>query len=45
MPLVGFEPMILAFQRAKTIQASDRAAIVIGKVTLGRINMYLQSIK
>jgi hypothetical protein len=30
MPWVGFEPTILAFERAKTIHALDRAAIVIG---------------
>jgi hypothetical protein len=30
MPQVGFEPKILVFQRAKTVHALDRAAIVIG---------------
>jgi hypothetical protein len=32
MPWVGFEPMILAFEWAKTVHASDRAATVIGNV-------------
>jgi hypothetical protein len=31
MPGVGFEPMIPAFKRAKTVHASDRAATVIGQ--------------
>jgi hypothetical protein len=30
MPSVGFEPMIPAFERAKTVHALDRAATVIG---------------
>jgi hypothetical protein len=30
MPWVGFEPMIPAFERAKTVHALDRAATVIG---------------
>jgi hypothetical protein len=30
MPLVGFEPTIPVFQRAKTVHALDRAATVIG---------------
>jgi hypothetical protein len=30
MPQVGFEPTIPAFERAKTVHASDRAATVIG---------------
>jgi hypothetical protein len=30
MPRVGFEPTIPAFERAKTVHASDRAATVIG---------------
>jgi hypothetical protein len=30
MPLVGFEPMIPVFERAKTFHALDRAATVIG---------------
>jgi hypothetical protein len=30
MPLVGFELTITAFERAKTVHASDRAATVIG---------------
>jgi hypothetical protein len=28
---VGFEPTIPAFERAKTVHALDRAAIVIGR--------------
>jgi hypothetical protein len=30
MPLVGFEPTIPVFGRAKTVHALDRAATVIG---------------
>jgi hypothetical protein len=30
MPCVGFEPTIPAFERAKTVHASDRATTVIG---------------
>jgi hypothetical protein len=30
MPRVGFEQTITAFERAKTVHALDRAAIVIG---------------
>jgi hypothetical protein len=30
MPLAGFGPTIAAFERAKTVQALDRAATVIG---------------
>jgi hypothetical protein len=30
MPRVRFEPMIPAFERAKTVEALDRAATVIG---------------
>jgi hypothetical protein len=30
MPWVGFEPTIPEFERAKTVHALDRAAIVIG---------------
>jgi hypothetical protein len=33
MPLVGFEPTISAFERAKTVHAFDRAATVIGQKT------------
>jgi hypothetical protein len=32
MPSVGFEPTIAAFDRAKTVQALDRAATVIGRM-------------
>jgi hypothetical protein len=31
MPWVGFEPMIPAFEQAKTAHALDRATTVIGK--------------
>jgi hypothetical protein len=31
MILVGFEPPIPVYERAKTVHALDRAAIVIGK--------------
>jgi hypothetical protein len=30
MPLVGFEPTIPLFERAKTVHALDRAVIVVG---------------
>jgi hypothetical protein len=30
MPLVGFEPTIPVFERAKTVYALDRAAPVVG---------------
>jgi hypothetical protein len=30
MPQVGLEPTILAFERAKTVHALERAATVIG---------------
>jgi hypothetical protein len=32
MPRVGFEPMIPAFERRKTVHALERAAIVIGQL-------------
>jgi hypothetical protein len=32
MPLVGFEPTIPVFERAKTVHALDRAATVIGSL-------------
>jgi hypothetical protein len=32
MPLVGFEPTIPAFERAKTVRALDRGATVIGTI-------------
>jgi hypothetical protein len=32
MPPVGFEPTISALERAKTVQALDRAATVIGSI-------------
>jgi hypothetical protein len=34
MPCVGFEPTILASERAKTVHALDRAATVIGHTLL-----------
>jgi hypothetical protein len=30
MPVVGFEPTIPVFERAKTVHSLDRAAAVIG---------------
>jgi hypothetical protein len=36
MPRVGFEPRIPAFERAKTVRASDLAATVIGTKPLYR---------
>jgi hypothetical protein len=30
MPRVGFEPMILVFERAKTVHALDRVTTMIG---------------
>jgi hypothetical protein len=36
MPRVGFEPAIPAFERVKTVQALDRAAIMIGSLLLLR---------
>jgi hypothetical protein len=34
MPQVGFETTIAAFERAKTVHALDRAATVIGGLTI-----------
>jgi hypothetical protein len=34
MPLVGFEPMIRASERAKTVHALDRSATVTGYISL-----------
>jgi hypothetical protein len=34
---MGFEPMIPAFERAKTVHALDRAATVIGEVKNGGV--------
>jgi hypothetical protein len=40
MPRVGSEPMIPAFERAKTVDALDRAVTVIGKFkNLGTLNV------
>jgi hypothetical protein len=36
MPRVGFEPTILAFERAKTFHALTRAGTVIGRRKYGR---------
>jgi hypothetical protein len=30
MPLLGFEPKILAFEQAKTVHALDRVATLLG---------------
>jgi hypothetical protein len=37
MPQVGFEPKIPVFERAKTVDALDRAATVIGRFHTTRI--------
>jgi hypothetical protein len=37
MPSAGFEPMIPAFERAKTVHGLDRAATVIGKTLVTSI--------
>jgi hypothetical protein len=34
MPQVAFEPTIIMFERAKTVHVLDRAATVIGSITL-----------
>jgi hypothetical protein len=39
MPSLGFEPTILAFERAKTVHALDQAATVIGGSITRRIEM------
>jgi hypothetical protein len=36
MPQVGFEPMIRAFKRAKTVDALGRATTVIGNCNMQR---------
>jgi hypothetical protein len=33
MPFVGYEPAIAAYERAKTVHASDHAATVVGNFT------------
>jgi hypothetical protein len=38
MHLVAFEPTIPVFERTKTVHAFDRAATVIGMITLYEIN-------
>jgi hypothetical protein len=41
MPWVGFEPMMPAFEWAKTVHALDRAATVIGSINyIARYNYY-----
>jgi hypothetical protein len=35
---MGLEPMIPAFERAKTVHASDRAATVIDNVDIASVN-------
>jgi hypothetical protein len=40
MPRVGFEHTIPVFERVKTVQAIDRAATVIGSLTIYRSNKY-----
>jgi hypothetical protein len=39
MPQVGLEPRIPVFERAKTVDASDRVAAVVGMWALYIINM------
>jgi hypothetical protein len=39
MPRVGFEPMILALERAKTVHALDHAAIMNGFILLSVQNI------
>jgi hypothetical protein len=41
MPRVGFEPTIPAFERAKTVDASDRTATVIDNATCTFPNLLL----
>jgi hypothetical protein len=36
MPRVGFEPTIPMFERVKTFHVLDRAATVIGRISVGR---------
>jgi hypothetical protein len=43
MPRVGFEPTIPVFERAKTVHALDRAAIVIGKPNYTVLNQNHQT--
>jgi hypothetical protein len=38
MPQVGFEPTIPAFERAKTVHALDRWALVTGELKYGPLN-------
>jgi hypothetical protein len=39
MPQVRFDPMIPVFERAKTVNALDRAATVIGLIVLLNCNI------
>jgi hypothetical protein len=41
MHRVGFEPKILAFERAKTVHALDRAATAIGRSRSACLLFYL----
>jgi hypothetical protein len=38
MPLVGFEPTVPVFERAKTVHVLDRAATVIGEIEIVSLN-------
>jgi hypothetical protein len=40
MPRLGFQPTIPVFERAKTVHALDRAAIVIGSLDFILRNLY-----
>jgi hypothetical protein len=40
MPQVGFEPTIPVFEWAKTFQASDHAAAVIGKRVASQLEYF-----
>jgi hypothetical protein len=42
MPQVGLEPTIPVFERAKTVHALDRAAIVIGLKLIQPLNNLTQ---
>jgi hypothetical protein len=43
MPRVGFEPTTPVLERAKMLHALDRAATVIGTLSLGYINTEIWS--
>jgi hypothetical protein len=44
MPLMGFEPTISEFERAKIVRALDRAATAIGRIKIGFQNFSVQII-